>query len=82
MMEIYETEEKYVKDLKLIITVFMEPFGVSGLLDYEMVSSVFSNVETLSDIHSQLFSKLKNCIDEENVLKIGDMIECFAAAVV
>lgn len=58
--EIVETEEKYGRDLRIILDEFYKPMLVAGLLTAEQLSSVFLNVEELLEHNTALAEKLRD----------------------
>lgn len=54
LAEFFETEEKYSRDLQIIIDEFYQPMLVAGLLTQEQLSAVFLNIEDLLE-NSQAF---------------------------
>ncbi|KAH3742874.1 actin cortical patch component, with ef hand and wh2 motif panl [Pelomyxa schiedti] len=62
--ELRFTEEKYVQDLQLIISVFLKPLqSLKTLTDTEM-ASIFSNIENLFQINKRLLGKLQDIATE------------------
>lgn len=58
--EIVETEEKYGRDLHIILEEFYKPMLVAGLLTPEQLSSIFLNVEELLEHNTTLAEKLRD----------------------
>ncbi|XP_065206879.1 uncharacterized protein RhoGEF64C [Planococcus citri] len=58
--EIVETEEKYGRDLHIILDEFYKPMLVAGLLTPEQLSSIFLNVEELLEHNTTLAEKLRD----------------------
>lgn len=54
LAEFFETEEKYSRDMQIIIDEFYQPMLVAGLLTQEQLSAVFLNIEDLLE-NSQAF---------------------------
>jgi len=63
IQEIAETEEKYGRDLKIILEEFYKPMLVAGLLSPEQLSAIFLNVEELLENSEALTEKLKDTIE-------------------
>jgi hypothetical protein len=61
-MELYETEERYVDDLKLIITHILQPIRTLGILDEDMVRRVFQNIEAIYLMNTDFLRELKRNI--------------------
>ncbi|ODM96027.1 Myosin-M heavy chain [Orchesella cincta] len=62
IMEIYETELKYGRDLRIISEEFYKPIQIAGLLAKEQLDQIFLNVDELSQISLELTSRLKMAI--------------------
>lgn len=58
--EIVETEEKYGRDLRIILDEFYKPMRVAGLLTADQLSSVFLNAEELLEHNTMLAEKLRD----------------------
>lgn len=63
IMEIVETEEKYSKDLQIILEEFYQPMLVAGLLTPEQLSTIFLNVEELLENSQSLAERLRDAVE-------------------
>ncbi|XP_033218758.1 uncharacterized protein LOC117174109 isoform X3 [Belonocnema kinseyi] len=61
--EIVETEQKYGRDLKIILEEFHRPMLRAGLLTPEQLSAIFLNVEQLLEHNHALAEKLKDAVE-------------------
>lgn len=61
--EIVETEEKYARDLQIILEEFYQPMLVAGLLSAEQLSAVFLNVEDLLENSQSLAERLRDALE-------------------
>ncbi|XP_059054074.1 uncharacterized protein LOC131848284 [Achroia grisella] len=61
--EIVETEEKYGRDLQIILEEFYKPMLVAGLLTQEQLSAIFLNVEELIENNQVLSEKLRDGLE-------------------
>ncbi|KAJ8968829.1 hypothetical protein NQ317_015645 [Molorchus minor] len=68
--EIVETEEKYSRDLQIILEEFYQPMLVAGLLTPEQLSAIFLNVEELLENSQALAERLRDAV--EIALEQGD----------
>ncbi|XP_066588668.1 uncharacterized protein RhoGEF64C [Prorops nasuta] len=68
--EIVETEQKYGRDLQIILDEFHRPMLKAGLLNSEQLSAVFLNVQELLEHNATLAEKLKDAV--EIALESGD----------
>ncbi|XP_060520426.1 uncharacterized protein LOC132698404 isoform X2 [Cylas formicarius] len=68
--EIVETEEKYSKDLQIILEEFYQPMLVAGLLTPDQLATIFLNVEELLENSQALAERLRDAV--EIALEQGD----------
>lgn len=61
--EIVETEEKYSRDLQIILEEFYQPMLVAGLLTPEQLSAIFLNVEELLENSQALAERLRDTLE-------------------
>lgn len=61
--EIVETEEKYSRDLQIILEEFYQPMLVAGLLTPEQLSAIFLNVEELLENSQALAERLRDTVE-------------------
>lgn len=66
-MEIVETEQKYGRDLQIILEEFYQPMLCAGLLTLEQLSAVFLNVEELLEHNLVLAEKLRESVETARV---------------
>ncbi|KAI5720603.1 hypothetical protein M8J77_009363 [Diaphorina citri] len=64
ILEIIETEEKYGRDLQIIIDEFYKPMLVAGLLTQDQLESIFLNTEELLDNTLLMSEKLREAFNE------------------
>lgn len=60
LAEFFETEEKYSRDLQIIIDEFYQPMLVAGLLTQEQLSAVFLNIEDLLECSQAFCEKIRD----------------------
>lgn len=65
--EIVETEQKYGRDLQIILDEFHRPMLRAGLLTLEQLSAIFLNVEDLLEHNRILAEKLKDALHKAQV---------------
>ncbi|XP_046616625.1 uncharacterized protein LOC124303458 isoform X1 [Neodiprion virginianus] len=70
VMEIVETEQKYGRDLQIILEEFYRPMLRAGLLTQDQLSAIFLNVEELLEHNVTLAEKLREAV--EIVQESGD----------
>lgn len=63
IQEIVETEEKYGRDLRIILEEFYKPMLVAGLLTPEQLTHIFLNTEELLENNEQLTDKLRDSLE-------------------
>ncbi|XP_034947615.1 uncharacterized protein RhoGEF64C [Chelonus insularis] len=61
--EIVETEQKYGRDLRIILEEFHRPMLRAGLLTPDQLSAIFLNVEELLEHNLVLAEKLKDAVE-------------------
>ncbi|XP_055530137.1 uncharacterized protein LOC129721506 [Wyeomyia smithii] len=61
--EIAETEEKYGRDLQIILEEFYQPMLVAGLLSQDQLSAIFLNVEELLENNQFLAERMRDALD-------------------
>lgn len=75
IMEIYETEAKYGRDLAIIKEEFYVPIQVAGLLGKEQLEQIFLNVDELLQINGTLTRMLREAInsakEDEHLLGVS-----------
>lgn len=70
--EIVETEEKYGRDLQIILEEFYQPMLVAGLLTQEQLSAIFLNTEELLENNQTLAERLRDAL--EIAIEQGDEV--------
>eukprot|EP01114_Cavostelium_apophysatum_P018154 TRINITY_DN5556_c0_g1_i2.p2 TRINITY_DN5556_c0_g1~~TRINITY_DN5556_c0_g1_i2.p2 ORF type:complete len:976 (-),score=267.05 TRINITY_DN5556_c0_g1_i2:63-2990(-) len=82
ILELVETEDDYIKDLEVIIGVFMEPMKREGIATPQEISTLFSNVELIIGVNRQLLSDLKSLEGGKGLgeafLKTVDFLKMYA----
>ncbi|XP_075161304.1 rho guanine nucleotide exchange factor at 64C [Haematobia irritans] len=63
LTEIVETEEKYGRDLQIILEEFCHPMLVAGLLTQEQLSAIFLNTEELLENNQTLAERMRDALD-------------------
>ncbi|XP_051168541.1 uncharacterized protein LOC127286156 isoform X2 [Leptopilina boulardi] len=72
--EIVETEQKYGRDLQIILEEFHRPMLSAGLLTPEQLSAIFLNVEELLEHNLVLAEKLKDAVEFAQESEDEDLI--------
>ena len=80
--ELFNTEREYVRDLEIIIDIFVSPLRraagsshSSTILSAKDISSIFGNIEILLPIHEELLKMLEAKFQEHTIVEIcGDCI--------
>ncbi|XP_058801760.1 uncharacterized protein LOC131670293 isoform X2 [Phymastichus coffea] len=72
--EIVETEQKYGRDLQIILEEFHRPMLRAGLLTPEQLSAIFLNVEELLEHNQILADKLKEAVNEAQAEGDEDLV--------
>ncbi|XP_063978090.1 uncharacterized protein LOC135162983 isoform X2 [Diachasmimorpha longicaudata] len=72
--EIVETEQKYGRDLRIILEEFHRPMLRAGLLTPEQLSAIFLNVEELLEHNLVLAEKLREAVEMSQMAGDEDLI--------
>ena len=56
--EMFVTEKEYVRDLKLIMDVFMTNIGKNHILSRDEIDLVFANIQNIHPVHVELYNRL------------------------
>ena len=62
MKEVIQTEQDYVKDMKLMISLFLTPILEKGILSANEVQRLFSNITSLIKINEGNQFMISCCI--------------------
>eukprot|EP01103_Thecamoeba_quadrilineata_P016274 TRINITY_DN5397_c0_g1_i1.p1 TRINITY_DN5397_c0_g1~~TRINITY_DN5397_c0_g1_i1.p1 ORF type:complete len:724 (+),score=162.54 TRINITY_DN5397_c0_g1_i1:74-2245(+) len=85
--EIITTERDYVKDLQLLVNNFLKPMKKFQVIDSVQVGNLFSNVEIILGINTQLLAELEEALTDtkaEDVIvgvtfkKMSDFMKMYA----
>ena len=73
--EILETERAYVKNLNVMVNIFLKPiqnkaFSANQILSNSEISQIFSNVETILGVNSRLLNELETRIPNNPAQKV------------
>eukprot|EP01123_Difflugia_compressa_P007661 TRINITY_DN2097_c0_g2_i5.p1 TRINITY_DN2097_c0_g2~~TRINITY_DN2097_c0_g2_i5.p1 ORF type:complete len:733 (+),score=171.68 TRINITY_DN2097_c0_g2_i5:375-2573(+) len=60
------TEKQYVKDLQVMVKVFLRPIQLCNLLSKPDLACIFMNLEPLCELHEQMLKQLEEIIPEHN----------------
>jgi len=75
IFEILKTEKDYIRDLEIIIDVFLRPLRESAILSPKDITVMFSNVEQLLIINQNFLEQLEKRREKSPVLlEIGDLL--------
>ncbi|KAJ3092833.1 cytochrome c oxidase subunit 1 [Quaeritorhiza haematococci] len=72
--ELIVTERDYVRDLGIIIDVFMKPMSERKIISAKQVDQLFHNIEVLSTVNQEFLSKMEERAAENVIIEqIGDL---------
>lgn len=57
--EFFETEENYFKSLDIVVEVYVKPLREAKIISQQDMDTIFSNIETIHQIHQRLYLDLK-----------------------
>jgi hypothetical protein len=79
LAELLETERNYVRDLKLIVDVFLQPIRKQQLLTTFEIVSLFGNIESLVPLNEGFIEELELLVEKkESEATIGEIFSYFA----
>jgi hypothetical protein len=64
LLEIFETELKYIKDLEILIEMWMKPMQSKHLLSIEQIRDIFINIEVILNLNRQMFKVHTHAISQ------------------
>lgn len=85
--EILETEKTYVKNLGILVNVFLNPLvamlksGKRRILKDVYIKSIFSNLEQMYSINSELLNNLQTSTVGESFYKMGPFLKAYTTYV-
>lgn len=59
VLELLESERNYVRDLKILITEFMEPLELKGILPEKDIQTIFSNIKVILSLNQEFLDSLE-----------------------
>lgn len=69
--ELLNTERDYIRDLNLVIKMFLEPLGKEGILTPEEIKDIFSNIKLLVGVNGALLEDLLKQVKDTNGEELG-----------
>jgi hypothetical protein len=60
--EVYETEQRYVKDLHLVVNTFLKLISKSGILKEVDIDAIFRNISSIYELHKEILHNLEECV--------------------
>ncbi|KAL6074020.1 RhoGEF domain containing protein [Balamuthia mandrillaris] len=70
--EIVNTERDYVRDMQLVIQVFLAPLKEKQLMEPQKLSTIFSNVELLVGVNEEMLKSFDRTAHKDQEEMIGD----------
>uniref|UniRef100_A0AC34QHJ7 Rho guanine nucleotide exchange factor 12 n=1 Tax=Panagrolaimus sp. JU765 TaxID=591449 RepID=A0AC34QHJ7_9BILA len=61
--ELFHTERTHVRNLKIIFQVFYKPLLMRQIVNSDIIKLVFSNLDEILDIHTEIKNKMKASLD-------------------
>eukprot|EP01103_Thecamoeba_quadrilineata_P002324 TRINITY_DN12299_c0_g1_i1.p1 TRINITY_DN12299_c0_g1~~TRINITY_DN12299_c0_g1_i1.p1 ORF type:complete len:693 (+),score=130.01 TRINITY_DN12299_c0_g1_i1:279-2081(+) len=82
LKEILDTERVYVEDLRCTVEFFLKPLQEAKTLDQPQINTIFSHIEVILRINSQLLEDLEKRLKESSSLGdaiVGDVFQQMAS---
>jgi len=77
--EIIDTEEDYIRDLEIIIKVYLLPMREQGIATKDQINNIFSNVEVLYQINRDIFlPELKGASISQAFLSVLNFLKMYS----
>eukprot|EP01102_Stenamoeba_stenopodia_P001473 TRINITY_DN1127_c1_g1_i1.p1 TRINITY_DN1127_c1_g1~~TRINITY_DN1127_c1_g1_i1.p1 ORF type:complete len:778 (+),score=210.71 TRINITY_DN1127_c1_g1_i1:80-2335(+) len=74
IFEMIKTEKSYITDLKMIVSMFLNPIKDKEILNKQQIAGLFSNVEAIINVNEKLLAEFLRRQKENPVIeKIGDV---------
>lgn len=74
ILELFETEKLYLRDLSIMITLFREPIVQKQLLPAADVATIFSNLTVLKNVNKQMVADLSKVVaPPSQELELGEL---------
>ncbi|KAJ5066875.1 faciogenital dysplasia protein [Anaeramoeba ignava] len=72
IQELVQTEEKYVKDLHVIIEYYLKPLREKSIVHKKDISAMFSSIETIFGVNSNILQELQ-MLYQKDPEKVAEM---------
>eukprot|EP01004_Peranema_trichophorum_P004997 NODE_387_length_2820_cov_59.897664_g332_i0.p1 GENE.NODE_387_length_2820_cov_59.897664_g332_i0~~NODE_387_length_2820_cov_59.897664_g332_i0.p1 ORF type:complete len:881 (+),score=134.76 NODE_387_length_2820_cov_59.897664_g332_i0:47-2644(+) len=77
-LELYYTEQTYVKNMMLLLEEYQKPLAESNLLKSCVIATIFSNVDQIVELHKGFLSSLEKVVLQSSTqLDIGELLQNF-----
>jgi hypothetical protein len=74
-MELLSTEEGYVKDLKILVKIYLDQLSTVSLLEHGARAEIARNADALLTQHKTFLRKLQKILDKEGIKNIDSRRE-------
>lgn len=74
-MELVATEEGYVKDLKILVKIYLDQLSTVGVLEHGARAEIARNADALLTQHRTFVRKLQKILDDEGIKRIDSTRE-------
>jgi len=83
ILEIYETEKKYIEDLEIMMELYIEPIKRTNILNTAEIKNIFGNAEYLLTLNKEhVFDKIESRLKENKLnlehqiadMELGDIL--------
>lgn len=69
-MELVSTEESYVKDLKILVRIYLAQLPSVTVLDSLAQAEIARNADALLQLHKKIYRRLNNIIVDERIKEL------------
>ncbi|XP_019855957.1 PREDICTED: rho guanine nucleotide exchange factor 39-like isoform X2 [Amphimedon queenslandica] len=77
--EIYDSEQTYISQLNTIVELFLKPIRVGGYLSQSNILTIFSNIEGLLAVNSELLNFMRQSSLGDAFLYLGPFLKLYGS---
>jgi hypothetical protein len=78
-MELVSTEESYVKDLKILVRIYLVQLASVAALDVDARMEVARNADALLHLHKRIYRRLNRILTEERIKELKGQTDSLTA---
>lgn len=73
-MELVSTEESYVKDLKILVRIYLAQLPLVTALDSDAQIEIARNADALLQLHKKIHRRINRIIVDERIKELKDQV--------